>query len=110
MFKKEFTEEETKKLERAINRYAFGPDFRITHGKTEHDRLDTFGCPYTSSGEFAGLWNTNTETLNHNGDRLDGFVMDEHGSMYALYTVYDEAGAEAGSSTINLKTGEYSRV
>jgi hypothetical protein len=106
MFKKEFTEEETKQLERAINRHTFGADFTITHGSPEHNQVDTFGCPYTSSSDFAGLWNTNTETINRNGEYLQGFVIDEAGELLALYT--DKA--DTYNSTINLKTGEYNRL
>ena len=34
---------------------------RIVHGKRERNVELTYGLPYTSSGEYAAIWNTNVD-------------------------------------------------
>lgn len=43
--------------------------------RTRDDIEDFYGLPYTSSGAFAGVWNTNTETEFVEGQFVQGFAM-----------------------------------
>ena len=61
-FKQEWTDKE---LQIVIRTFASWErqNLRITHGKREHTTEDTYGLPYTSSSDFAGIWNTNVEAV-----------------------------------------------
>ncbi len=72
----------------------------ILQGKKETNFLDTFGFPYTSSGIFAGLWNTNTESVLKADNTLyfDGLTMSENGFCYAIFTKRDDDGNESAEN------------
>ena len=48
---------------------------------------DLFGLPYTSSGDFAGIWNTNTQAVTKYGERLyfRGAAYTEHGEGVLIF-------------------------
>lgn len=64
----------------------------ITHGKREKAISDTYGFPYTSSGNFAGIWNTNVEArLRKESEwKFDGLVLTEEWQMIAIFTNDEE--------------------
>lgn len=78
---KEWDGESFERINKHIN-YMLFANFRdfinIEHGHTEgglyysrqEQMADIFGLPYTSSGDFAGVWNTNTQTVTKYGKRL----------------------------------------
>lgn len=59
----------------------------IVYGKRERTVADTYGLPYTSSGECAGLWNTNVDARLKNDKqwRFVGIVVTEDGGILALF-------------------------
>ena len=61
-FKKEWTDAELRKVIRKFSLWA-PSHLQITHGDKERTISDTYGLPYTSSGECAGVWNTNVEAV-----------------------------------------------
>ncbi|MEG3007375.1 MAG: hypothetical protein RR806_07890, partial [Oscillospiraceae bacterium] len=38
-------------------------NIQVRNKKNSHSTVDIFGLPYTSSGECAGLWNTNADNM-----------------------------------------------
>lgn len=78
---KEWSEERFERITKHINYMLFANlrDFAtIEHGHNEESLYysykekmpDIFGLPYTSSGDFAAVWNTNTQTVTKYGERL----------------------------------------
>lgn len=58
----------------------------IIKGKHESSVELTYGLPYTSSGDFAAIWNTNCLAVwNKSTDySLDGLAVDEYGNTVAV--------------------------
>ena len=64
---------------------------KIVHGKRERNVELTYGLPYTSSGEYAAIWNTNVDArslsdldLQFNGVSLDN----DNNTFIILYMTY----------------------
>ena len=75
--KKEWSEIETKGAEAIIQEY-----FSEYH--SIKDTSDKFGLAYTSSGDFAALWNTNTIYEIEKGIKLIGFAITENNILVAI--------------------------
>ena len=58
----------------------------IIHGRREADIESTYGLPYTSCGDFAGIWNTNCEAKLRTNPlySFDGLAVDEYGNTVAV--------------------------
>lgn len=98
--KKEWTDQETEKVEKSIREWLSNLTFsaRIRRGinsteyflpplKTEEQMNNLLGLAYTSSSEYAGLWVCNVELIvKHDGKRyfVQGFAMDNYGNIYAV--------------------------
>ena len=58
----------------------------IECGTVEKDLSFTFGFPYTSSSDFAAIWNTNTQTkLKNTGLYFRGLAIDQDGDTVAVF-------------------------
>ena len=88
----------TKKIKELVLHFSFWEkeNLKINHGKREISSADTFGLPYTSSGDYAGLWNTNTESVLRNNHLLgfDGIGYTTDFVPMAIFTRHDEDGNE----------------
>lgn len=98
----EWSDADFVKFGRRAERAAFGlltdGDFEIIHGKRRADGIETFGLAYTSSSDFAALWNTNTETRRR-GTRLyfDGVAINDAEKPVIIYTERNADGDEIGT-------------
>lgn len=72
------------------------------YGKTVED---IFGLPYTSTSEFAAIWNTNASAHYKGSPNLhfDGVAITETGYVVAVFTVYDTEGNETGIAYIDMQ-------
>lgn len=95
-FKKELTDHEFKATKKAILRF-----FRamIIQDRTERHFINTmsslenlFGLPYTSSGSYAGFWNTNSEVFIFDDSTftIQGFALTNDLQVICLTTDFDE--------------------
>ena len=93
--KKEFNNAEIKKLIRVFSLWQ-ADNLIILQGKRESNVADTFGLPYTSSGAYAGLWNTNTESryTADNTLNFEGIGYNDDGLPVAIFTRLDDMGNE----------------
>lgn len=65
------------------------------HGRKEHNAEFTFGLPYTSSGEFAAVWNCNASARKLNSRAyFAGIALTVDNQPIAFYKVKDENGNE----------------
>lgn len=81
---------QTRKAKNAARRLL--PSLQIVHGS---DLLG--GMVYTSSSDFAAMWNGNTEARKRGTlDYLRGVAMTDDGRPVAVYEQRDESGAEMG--------------
>lgn len=82
-----------KKAERAARELL--PSLELLHGEREKTAAETFGLPYTSSGDFAAVWNCNTEARLR-GTRLyfNGIAINADGQPIEVYTEYNADGDE----------------
>lgn len=91
-FKKEFNDIE---IEKMINIFARWEKqyLTITHGQREKTTSYTYGLPYTSSGDFAGLWNTNVEAVLKTDLQWEfkGLVLGEDMEVVAIFTNNEES-------------------
>lgn len=90
-YKKEFDNKEIEKIIHLFARWERN-NLVITHGLREHIISDTYGLPYTSSGNCAGIWNTNVESV-LKSDRqwkFDGLVLSESNEVIAIFTNNEE--------------------
>lgn len=64
---------------------------RIVHGKRERNVEDTYGLPYTSSGEFAAIWNTNVDarSLNDLDLQFKGIALDKDNNPVIIWYMTD---------------------
>ena len=64
---------------------------RIVHGKRERNVELTYGLPYTSSGEYAAIWNTNVDARSN--DDLDlqfkGVALDKDNNPVIIWYMTD---------------------
>ena len=97
--KKEWTDQETEKVEKSIREWLSNLTFsaRTRRGinstecflpplKTEEQMNNLLGLAYTSSSEYAGLWVCNVELIvKYDGERyfVQGFAMDTN-NIYAV--------------------------
>lgn len=73
------------------------------HGRREYDACDTFGLPYTSSGSYAAIWNTNTDARTKNGLRFEGVAINENGAPVGIFTEYDENENEKNTLFLTIE-------
>ena len=65
------------------------------HGRKERNAEYSFGLPYTSSGEFAAVWNCNASARKQNSRAyLAGIALTVDNLPVAFYKVKDEDGNE----------------
>lgn len=90
-FKREWNNEELQKAIRVFSGWEH-QNLRITHGKREQTTEDTYGLPYTSSSEFAGIWNTNVEAVLNSDEqfRFVGVAITEDGQVAVLLETENE--------------------
>lgn len=102
--KKELTNKEIEKLIRVFRGWQFG-NLEIFYGKVEKSVIDTFGLPYTSSGDYAGIWNTNTESvyIKDQTFKFEGCTIAESGEFLAIFTPLDSNGNELETVFIEMK-------
>ena len=96
-FKKEWNDSETHKMNNALENLFLGELLTDHRGNTKKMRTFEdielfFGLPYTSSGEYAGVWNTNTEYhLDIDKEyNINGFVIGEDDNIYIISTDKEE--------------------
>ena len=72
---------------------------KFIHGRRESSAEKTFGLPYTSSGDFAAVWNCNAEAMKtQDGARLyfEGVAIDEAENAVIIWTERNADGDEIG--------------
>ena len=85
---------------------------RIVHGKRERNVELTYGLPYTSSGEYAAIWNTNVDarSLSDSDLQFKGVALDKDNNPVIIWYMTDCDGWKY--TTMNnfneLKKGEKS--
>lgn len=88
--------EHLRKAKRAARRLK--SELEFIHGDYRSNDIDeVFGLAYTSSSDFAAVWNTNAEARIA-GTRLyfDGIAINTAGEAVGVFTERDEAGDEIG--------------
>lgn len=80
----------------------------FVNGRRERRAGDTFGLPYTSSGAYAAIWNTNTEARTKSGLRFEGVAINAAGDPVGIFTEYDENGDE--KNTVFLTIQEFYKM
>ncbi len=98
---KEFSGNQSIKLVKVFKQWE-SENLVIQIGKRESSVQDTYGLPYTSSGLYAGLWNTNTQSVyvNDNSMQFDGIGYIEDLTPVALFTKLDEEGNEIDDNIV----------
>jgi hypothetical protein len=66
--------------------------YTYKYNNSENNIEGFFGLPYTSSGSFAGLWNTNTRYCLDTEEKynIDGFGLGKDGKVYIFCTNDEE--------------------
>ena len=92
---KEFNTKNMKKLINIFSNWE-SENLKITIGKRESNVENTYWLPYTSSGDYAGLWNTNTMAVLKSDESLnfDGIGFSTDLKPFAFFTKLDESGNE----------------
>jgi hypothetical protein len=69
----------------------------VTHGDGKNVE-EIFGLPYTSTSEFAAIWNCNAEAVLKEKPccYFDGCAITEGNRIVAIFTARDEEGNEIG--------------
>ena len=64
---------------------------RIVHGKRERNVELTYGLPYTSSGEYAAIWNTNVDARSNDDLALQfkGMALDKDNNPVIIWYMTD---------------------
>jgi hypothetical protein len=64
----------------------------VTYGKREYNPENTYGLPYTSSGDYAGLWNTNVIAVysKNRNYRFNGIAINTDKKVVAVFTEYSD--------------------
>lgn len=64
---------------------------RIVHGKRERNVELTYGLPYTSSGEYAAIWNTNVDARSNDDTNLafKGVALDKDNNPVIIWIMTD---------------------
>lgn len=64
---------------------------RIVHGKRERNVELTYGLPYTSSGEYAAIWNTNVDARSNDNLPLQfkGMALDKDNNPVIIWYMTD---------------------
>lgn len=64
---------------------------RIVHGRREKNVEETYGLPYTSSGEFAAIWNTNVNAVARDDIELQfkGMALDKDDNPVIIWYMAD---------------------
>ena len=64
---------------------------RIVHGKRERNVELTYGLPYTSSGEYAAIWNTNVDARSNDdlGLQFKGMALDKDNNPVIIWYMTD---------------------
>ena len=78
---------------------ALAKSLQFIHGRRESSAEKTFGLPYTSSGDFAAVWNCNAEAMKtQDGARLffEGVAIDEAENAVTVWTERNADGDEIG--------------
>lgn len=73
---------------------------QFIHGRRESSAEKAFGLPYTSSGDFAAVWNCNAEAMKtQDGARLffEGVAIDEAENAVLIWTERNADGDEIGT-------------
>ena len=74
------------------------PELEFIHGRIENTVYNTFGLPYTSSGDFAAVWNTNTEARIKNTPLyFEGVAINKDFAAVGVFTELDADGNEIGT-------------
>ena len=79
---------------------------QFIHGRRESSAEKTFGLPYTSSGDFAAVWNCNAEAMKtQDGARLffEGVAIDEAENAVLIWTERNADGDEIGTRYETIK-------
>ena len=86
-FKKEFNDTTATKMINTFSRWE-KKNLTITHGQRERTTSYTYGLPYTSSGEFAGLWNTNVKAVLKTDSqwKFKGLALSEDMDVIVIFT------------------------
>lgn len=92
---------EFEKREKIATKAAAGLIYKLQfiHGRRESSAEKTFGLPYTSSGDFAAVWNCNAEAMKtQDGARLffEGVAIDEAENAVTVWTERNADGDEIG--------------
>lgn len=93
---------EFEKREKIATKASAGLIYKLQfiHGRRESSAEKTFGLPYTSSGDFAAVWNCNAEAMKtQDGARLffEGVAIDEAENAVLIWTECNADGDEIGT-------------
>ena len=78
-------------------------NLEIVYG-SGHTVEDIFGLPYTSTSDFAAVWNCQA-TAHYKGNpqmAFDGVALREDRKFVAVFTVYDIEGNEVGNAYVEM--------
>ena len=75
----------------------------ITHGSGESVE-EIFGLPYTSTSDFAAIWNVQASAHYKGNPQLafEGVALREDGRFVAVFTAYDHEGNEIGDAYLTM--------
>ena len=75
----------------------------ITHGSGRNAE-EIFGLPYTSSSEFAAIWNCQAAAHYKGNPQIafEGVALREDRHFVAVFTVYDFEGNEVGNAYVEM--------
>lgn len=64
---------------------------KIVHGNRERNVELTYGLPYTSSGEYAAIWNTNVDARSNDDPNLafKGIALDKDNNPVIIWIMTD---------------------
>lgn len=67
---------------------------QIVHGRREKTVEFTYGLPYTSSGEYAAIWNTNVDARSNDDPNLQfkGVALDKDNNPVIIWYIIDCEG------------------
>ena len=78
-------------------------NLRVDHGNGNTVE-EIYGLPYTSTSDFAAIWNVQAEAHYRNNPQMkfDGVALREDRVFIAVFTVYDLEGNEVGTAYVEM--------
>lgn len=78
-------------------------NLRLDHG-SGHTVEEIYGLPYTSTSDFAAIWNVQAKAHYRNNPQMefDGVALRKDRVFIAVFTVYDLEGNEVGTAYVEM--------